>query len=114
MAIAIALVALAPSASEASPPGNRLVSHAASGNFTGSNASIQEYTMSANGRYIAYRADPSGVSPLNLTAGFVDHTSGSSNVFLYDTTTGGNALVSHSATLSAESANDFSQRPTIS
>jgi hypothetical protein len=105
---------LAPVASASTtPPSVRLVSHASSSSSAGSNTGIDHYAISGNGRYIAYRADP-GASTANLVGSYVDDSGGESQIFLYDTHTGSNVLVSHKAGANNETGDGFAQAPTIS
>jgi Tol biopolymer transport system component len=68
-----------------------LVSHTAGSSTAASGQSYDDPTISADGRWIAYRSFATDLVP-----GQID-TNGVSDIFLYDRVTGGTALVSHAS-----------------
>lgn len=69
-----------------------LVSHAAGALLTTGNADSTRPTISADGRYIAYKS-----SATNLIAGETIPASTTANLYIYDRVTGLNTLVTHTA-----------------
>ena len=88
---------------------NTLVSHtSASPTTAASGASgVSEPTISGDGRWVAYSSRAT-----NLVAGLTD-ANAESDIFVYDHTTGGNALVSHTAGSPTTAGNGASTYPIL-
>jgi len=87
-----------------------LVSHAFGSSFIAADADsfTNDFNLSANGEFVAYE---SGAD--NLVAGQID-TSHLQNIFVYDSLTGSNTLVSHSTLANNMTANGNTFLPVIS
>ncbi|HKV12389.1 MAG TPA: hypothetical protein VJ725_29870 [Thermoanaerobaculia bacterium] len=85
-----------------------LVSHASGSPLTGGNQPSYDPVISADGRFVAFAS-----SATNLVAG-QSGLPDSQNIFLFDRTTGGITLVSHSASSAARTGNQLSLAPVIS
>jgi len=84
-----------------------LVSRAASGATSGNHTSGYTFTMSGDGRYIAYISSATDLVPGGIANDF-------GAVFLYDSKTGINTLVSHSAASVSYGSNGEATNPVIS
>jgi Tol biopolymer transport system component len=82
-----------------------LVSRAAGGATSGNNSSTSPFTMSGDGRYIAYVSQATDLVPGGISGSL-------GAVFLYDRRTGANTLVSRSAALEAQARDGYN--PVIS
>ncbi|HSF42468.1 MAG TPA: hypothetical protein VLT87_21875, partial [Thermoanaerobaculia bacterium] len=87
---------------------NTLVSHTSFSPVTGGNRVSWSPVISADGRFVVFRSEAT-----NLVAGQSDFPS-SQDIFVFDRTTGGIALVSRSASSAAMTANQSSRSPVIS
>ena len=87
---------------------NTLVSHTSFSPVTGGNRVSWSPVISADGRFVAFQSEAT-----NLVAGQSDFPS-SQDIFVFDRTTGGIALVSRSASSAAMTGNQPSRSPVIS
>lgn len=85
-----------------------LVNHAAGAPGTAGNGSISDATLSADGRFVAFRS-----LATDLVAGAVD-TNDALDVFLFDRLDGGITLVSHASGSATTAAGSASETPRIS